>query len=88
MATAPGERVISAAAQGFGTMFSHMCSLCSGDLPVPLSPSLKRNNFKITPRPLKGQAKKERDRTIFGHLGPAGGMHQSILEGSTIPSIG
>lgn len=77
MATASGERVISAAAQGFGAMFSHMCSFCSGDLPVPLSPFLKRNNFKITPRSLKGQGKKGRDRAIFGQLGSAGGMHQS-----------
>lgn len=65
MATAPGERVISAAAQGFGAMFSHMCSFCSGDLPVPLSPSLKRNNFKIIPRPLKGQSQ---GRALQGKL--------------------
>ena len=77
MATAPGERVISAAAQGFGAMFSHMCPLCSGDLPVPLSPSLKGNDFKITQRPLKGQGKKGRDRAIFGNLRSAGGTHQS-----------
>lgn len=55
-----GERVISAAAWSFGAMFSYMCFFCSGDLPVPLSPSLKRNIFKITVRPLRGQSKKAR----------------------------
>lgn len=83
-----GKRVISAAAWSFGAMFSYMCFFCSGDLPVPLSPSLKRNIFKITVRPLRGQSKKARGRVIFGPLGAAGGTHQYVLEGPTIPSIG
>lgn len=83
-----GERVISAAARSFGAMFSCMCFFCSGDLPVPLSPSLKRNIFKITERPLRGQSKKGRDRVIFGPLGAAGATHQYVLEGPTVPSIG
>ena len=83
-----GERVISAAARSFGAMFSCMCFFCSGDLPVPLSLSLKRNIFKITERPLRGQSKKGRDRVIFGPLGAAGATHQYVLEGPTVPSIG
>lgn len=83
-----GECVISAAARSFGAMFSCMCFFCSGDLPVPLSPSLKRNTFKITARPPRDQSKKGRGRVIFGPLGAAGGTHQYVLEGPTVPSIG
>lgn len=57
-------------------MFSCVCSFGSDDLHVPLSPSLKRNTFKIAVRPLRGQSKKGGDRGVFGHLGAAGETHR------------
>lgn len=65
-----GERVISAAARSFGAMFSCMCFFCSGDLPVPLSPSLKRNIFQNNREASEGS---EQEGEGQSHLWPSGG---------------
>lgn len=69
MATAPGERVISAAAQGFGAMFSHMCPFCSGDLPVPPLTFSKRERFQNNTEASEGSGQEGEGQ---GHLWQSG----------------